>query len=96
MKSVDRGNYVSTSPYLDQPQSIGYGVTISAPHMVLYKTYYYVYVNSMLNSSERILKFYVSLSTIPSIKAKLSIFFIIVLKETGNLSVQEHSIMYII
>lgn len=40
MKAVDRGNYVSTSPYLDQPQSIGYGVTISAPHMVLYKTYY--------------------------------------------------------
>jgi len=36
MKSVDRGNYVSTNPYLDQPQSIGYGVTISAPHMVLF------------------------------------------------------------
>ncbi|KAL4132636.1 hypothetical protein QTP88_009756 [Uroleucon formosanum] len=36
MKSVDRGNYVSTSPYLDQPQSIGYGVTISAPHMHAY------------------------------------------------------------
>lgn len=35
MKSVDRGNYVSMSPYLDQPQSIGYGVTISAPHMVI-------------------------------------------------------------
>jgi len=34
MKSIDRGNYVSTCPYLDQPQSIGYGVTISAPHMV--------------------------------------------------------------
>jgi len=45
MKAVDRGNYVSTSPYLDQPQSIGYGVTISAPHMVLYETYYYDYVN---------------------------------------------------
>ncbi|XP_022182572.1 protein-L-isoaspartate(D-aspartate) O-methyltransferase [Myzus persicae] len=36
MKAVDRGNYVSTSPYLDQPQSIGYGVTISAPHMHAY------------------------------------------------------------
>jgi len=36
MKSVDRGNYVSMHPYLDQPQSIGYGVTISAPHMVIY------------------------------------------------------------
>lgn len=35
MKAVDRGNYVSTSPYLDVPQSIGYGVTISAPHMVI-------------------------------------------------------------
>lgn len=34
MKIIDRGNYVSTSPYLDQPQGIGYGVTISAPHMV--------------------------------------------------------------
>jgi len=46
MKAVDRGNYVSTSPYLDVPQSIGYGVTISAPHMVLYKTYYaYEYIN---------------------------------------------------
>lgn len=36
MKAVDRGNYVSTSPYLDVPQSIGYGVTISAPHMHAY------------------------------------------------------------
>lgn len=34
MKAVDRGNYVSNLPYLDQPQGIGYGVTISAPHMV--------------------------------------------------------------
>jgi len=36
MKSVDRGNYASTYPYTDQPQSIGYGVTISAPHMHAY------------------------------------------------------------
>ncbi|XP_025413929.1 protein-L-isoaspartate(D-aspartate) O-methyltransferase [Sipha flava] len=36
MKAVDRGNFVSTSPYLDQPQGIGYGVTISAPHMHAY------------------------------------------------------------
>lgn len=35
MKAVDRGHFVSTSPYLDQPQGIGYGVTISAPHMVI-------------------------------------------------------------
>jgi len=34
MKKVDRGNYVSRNPYFDSPQSIGFGVTISAPHMV--------------------------------------------------------------
>ena len=34
MKEVDRGNYCSHSPYSDRPQSIGFGVTISAPHMV--------------------------------------------------------------
>lgn len=34
MKQVDRGNYVSKNPYMDGPQYIGYGVTISAPHMV--------------------------------------------------------------
>ena len=33
MRRVDRGNYCSLSPYMDSPQSIGYGVTISAPHM---------------------------------------------------------------
>ncbi|CAH1262931.1 PCMT1 [Branchiostoma lanceolatum] len=33
MKQVDRGNYCRFSPYMDSPQSIGYGVTISAPHM---------------------------------------------------------------
>lgn len=33
MRKVDRGNYCDFSPYLDSPQSIGYGVTISAPHM---------------------------------------------------------------
>lgn len=33
MKKVDRGNYCSFSPYMDSPQAIGYGVTISAPHM---------------------------------------------------------------
>ena len=33
MKKVDRGNYCSLSPYMDSPQAIGYGVTISAPHM---------------------------------------------------------------
>ena len=34
MKRVDRGKYVSHNPYMDVPQGIGYGVTISAPHMV--------------------------------------------------------------
>ena len=35
MKSVDRDNYTKAgSSYQDAPQSIGYGVTISAPHMV--------------------------------------------------------------
>ncbi|CAG8502074.1 16732_t:CDS:2 [Acaulospora colombiana] len=33
MRSVDRKNYVSNSPYTDSPQYIGYGATISAPHM---------------------------------------------------------------
>ncbi|XP_040579260.1 protein-L-isoaspartate(D-aspartate) O-methyltransferase [Lepeophtheirus salmonis] len=33
MKQVDRGNYIASSPYMDSPQSIGYGATISAPHM---------------------------------------------------------------
>lgn len=34
MKQVDRANFVDDNPYMDTPQSIGYGVTISAPHMV--------------------------------------------------------------
>ena len=34
MRSVDRGNFVTRSPYMDAPQGIGYAVTISAPHMV--------------------------------------------------------------
>ncbi|CAG8762680.1 8833_t:CDS:2, partial [Racocetra fulgida] len=33
MKSVDRGKYVKYDPYRDSPQQIGYGATISAPHM---------------------------------------------------------------
>lgn len=35
MSMVDRGHFINYSPYEDSPQSIGYGVTISAPHMVL-------------------------------------------------------------
>ena len=33
MKAVDRKNYSQYNPYMDSPQSIGYGATISAPHM---------------------------------------------------------------
>lgn len=34
MNQVDRGKYVTHNAYMDAPQGIGYGVTISAPHMV--------------------------------------------------------------
>ncbi|XP_023704132.1 protein-L-isoaspartate(D-aspartate) O-methyltransferase [Cryptotermes secundus] len=33
MLKVDRGKYAKFNPYMDAPQGIGYGVTISAPHM---------------------------------------------------------------
>ncbi|KAH7730042.1 L-isoaspartate [Aphelenchoides avenae] len=33
MKAVDRGDFTQHNPYEDCPQSIGYGATISAPHM---------------------------------------------------------------
>lgn len=33
MKKVDRAHYCHQRPYQDSPQSIGYSVTISAPHM---------------------------------------------------------------
>lgn len=33
MLSVDRANYCKNNSYMDAPQSIGFGVTISAPHM---------------------------------------------------------------
>ena len=33
MEQVDRANYVYTTPYRDEPQTIGLGQTISAPHM---------------------------------------------------------------
>jgi protein-L-isoaspartate(D-aspartate) O-methyltransferase len=33
MKSVDRAHFADNNPYQDAPQSIGYGQTISAPHM---------------------------------------------------------------
>lgn len=35
MQAVDRGSYIqSEHAYVDSAQGIGYGVTISAPHMV--------------------------------------------------------------
>lgn len=33
MNATNRSFYCPLSPYMDSPQSIGYGVTISAPHM---------------------------------------------------------------
>ncbi len=36
MAKVDRGEFSRQSPYVDSPQSIGHGVTISAPHMHAY------------------------------------------------------------
>ena len=33
MLSVDRGNFIYNNPYVDTPQLIGHGQTISAPHM---------------------------------------------------------------
>ncbi|RIB04705.1 L-isoaspartyl protein carboxyl methyltransferase [Gigaspora rosea] len=33
MEAIDRGKYVKYDPYRDSPQQIGYGATISAPHM---------------------------------------------------------------
>ena len=38
MKSIDRGDFCKSNPYNDAPQGIGYGVTISAPHMVNWLT----------------------------------------------------------
>ncbi|KAI6185478.1 Protein-L-isoaspartate(D-aspartate) O-methyltransferase [Aphelenchoides besseyi] len=33
MSSIDRADFCSDEPYVDSPQPIGYGATISAPHM---------------------------------------------------------------
>ena len=33
MEKTDRKHYCKISPYMDSPQGIGFGVTISAPHM---------------------------------------------------------------
>lgn len=36
MRKLDRGRYTNGDPYVDAPQDIGYGATISAPHMHAY------------------------------------------------------------
>ena len=36
MLRADRGDFIDYDPYADSPQSIDYGVTISAPHMHAY------------------------------------------------------------
>lgn len=36
MESVDRKYYAPNNPYHDSPQPLGYGATISAPHMHAY------------------------------------------------------------
>lgn len=36
MTETDRKHYCPKTPYVDAPQSIGNGVTISAPHMVTF------------------------------------------------------------
>jgi protein-L-isoaspartate(D-aspartate) O-methyltransferase len=36
MEKVDRKYYAPKNPYMDSPQYLGYGATISAPHMHAY------------------------------------------------------------
>lgn len=40
MEQVDRKFYAPSFPYQDRPQGIGYGATISAPHMHAYALEY--------------------------------------------------------
>jgi hypothetical protein len=40
MLAVDRSDFCPTNAYIDRPQKIGYGATISAPHMVGIHTYH--------------------------------------------------------
>ena len=44
MLDVDRGNFVGNQKYQDSPVQIGYGATISAPHMVLFIYYFINYI----------------------------------------------------
>lgn len=40
MEKVDRQYYSPFHPYMDSPQPLGYGATISAPHMHAYALEY--------------------------------------------------------
>lgn len=40
MVETDRGHYCPKNAYVDSPQGIGNGVTISAPHMVRIRTFF--------------------------------------------------------
>lgn len=42
MTATDRKFYSPRNPYMDAPQSIGHGVTISAPHMVFFLQISYI------------------------------------------------------
>ncbi|KAN0082097.1 Protein-L-isoaspartate(D-aspartate) O-methyltransferase [Elaphomyces granulatus] len=52
MLGVDRANYALSNPYDDSPQPIGYGATISAPHMHGYACEYLI---DFLHPSSRVL-----------------------------------------
>ena len=49
MKTIDRADFCKHSPYQDSPQGIGYGVTISAPHMASVN---YQFLPGPLNTKE--------------------------------------------
>ena len=40
MENFDRKHYAPKSPYFDSPQRLGYGATISAPHIHAYALFY--------------------------------------------------------
>ena len=40
LEKVDRKHYAPSNPYVDSPQTLGFGATISAPHMHAYALEY--------------------------------------------------------